>query len=199
MGSMLARAAGLSVPDYGIVRITETFAAANRRSPEGARLADNVGLNFGSKLVEPVIDASSCGPDTWGGPLAFDSLLMNPDRTKANPNALFDGSQLHLIDHGMVAPTWVLDSQNVADDVLYGTPRIASYAGFDSLRRRGFDFGTAVDKVVEVLKLDTARAILSSIPDEWLGPREAPRLAAFLEARLLVSGAQQLELTEVVG
>lgn len=198
VASILARRAGLSVPDYAIVTITAPFVDAVQRSSEGSRLAANLGPNFGSVIVTPVLEQGARDAAMWAGPLTFDALLLNGDRKAGNRNALFDGTQLYLIDHSLAAPTWQLDERGEPDTTLFGTRQITAHAGFEFLRGRSADYPGWSQVCVEPLDETFLCWLAGQIPEEWLPDAEVNRLVTFLRTRRGVSDEQADELRTVV-
>jgi hypothetical protein len=108
--AVLARAAGLAVPNYAIVEVGEEFAASVRDTEAREELLRNVGENFGSVYQE---DCSNFLPEMRMGDagrlglesvLALDAFVLNPDRTAAKPNLIFRGETVYLIDHALCFP-----------------------------------------------------------------------------------------------
>jgi hypothetical protein len=196
--AFLARAAGLSVPDYAIVAVSQPFVDSCSRSGELDRLQANIGPNFGSVLITPVLELPLGHARLWAGPLSFDAMLLNGDRTAVNPNALFDGDQLYLIDHGLVAPTWEIDAQGKADMILFGTDRITSHAGFTSVFRQGQDYLASTSALAQLFDRDQFDSLRAWLPQEWLPQEEVDRLFAFLVARATIAHEQAEELKGVV-
>jgi hypothetical protein len=105
VGSILARRLGLLVPNYALVQVGDAFAASAARHDAGRRISANIGMNFGSVRVDSVLEEGCNEAEFWEGPMSFDALSFNADRLPSNPNVLWTGKALYLIDHGMVAPT----------------------------------------------------------------------------------------------
>ena len=101
----IARALGLAVPDLAIVEVDEAL-ARNEGDPEirallAASAGDNLGMRFlpaalpFDPAARPDVDATLASRI-----VAFDALVQNVDRTAKNPNLLWSGRALWLIDHG---------------------------------------------------------------------------------------------------
>ena len=108
--SVLARAAGLTVPDYAIVEIEEDFVQSVTDRRDRERLLKNLGENFGSVYQEDCarfhpsrrLDyEGQCGLESI---LASDDYVLNNDRQASNPNLLLRGDNLYLIDHSLCFP-----------------------------------------------------------------------------------------------
>jgi hypothetical protein len=102
----LGEALGLPVPDAAVIDLEEGF-GLNEPDPEVQDLLKaSVGENFGLRYLpgafgyEPAADRDSINTVAAAGIVWFDALISNVDRTANNPNLLFWGNRVWLIDHG---------------------------------------------------------------------------------------------------
>lgn len=106
----LARTLGLAVPELVIVGL-DPAVGRNEGDPEiQSLLLASAGDNAGLKLLPGAIgfDAAARPADaarridatTAARTVAFDAFVQNVDRTAKNPNLLWSGGALWLIDHG---------------------------------------------------------------------------------------------------
>ncbi len=103
---LLAREAGLPVPELAIVEVPEGF-GAGEPDPEIRELLErsvgvNVGLryldgafNYDARAAGDLLDADFAARLVW-----FDAFVTNPDRTARNPNLMVWERRPWLIDHG---------------------------------------------------------------------------------------------------
>lgn len=101
----LARALGLPVPELVIVEL-DPAVGRNEGDPEirallCASAGDNAGLAFlpGALNFDPAA-RPAIEPASAAQIVAFDAFAQNMDRTAKNPNLLWSGARLWLIDHG---------------------------------------------------------------------------------------------------
>ncbi len=194
LGGEIARAAGLKVPEIVFARLDPAFGKSEPdeeiqdllRASEGL----NLGLHYlsGAITFDPAvttIDARLASMIVW-----LDCLLTNVDRTSKNTNMLMWQNELWLIDHGASLyfhhswQHWEEQATRpftlVKDHVLL--PFAGELATVDTLMRR-------------LLTPALIRAVVSVIPDEWLGenrsvtgPAEAREVyIRFLTARIAAS------------
>jgi hypothetical protein len=198
-GAIIARRLGLSVPDHAFVQITESFARAVASHVEGPRVAASVGVNFGSVVVENIIeDVPIPGdPASWEATLGFDAMIFNADRKPSNPNVLWDGSRLFLIDHGLLAPLWTAHVDGLNGQTLYGEMNIRLHAGAHWLR------GTASEHVLpfrwaESITDEFLVWLADRLPPEWVSDSETQTLVAFLRQRRDIIREQSEQLKAVL-
>jgi len=112
VASLLARAVGVMVPDFGVIELSEELAGVSAPEEPEIRVAlkESVGENFASALigqVEPWMDVTfgrrpSGGlKDNANAVLQFDASIWNADRGVDTTNLLVDGEDLYCIDHSM--------------------------------------------------------------------------------------------------
>jgi hypothetical protein len=198
VGGVLARQLGLATPDYAIVEVTKAFAKAVQGHTDGVRIAANIGANFGSAVLTPVLEPPVGTVDDWAEALGFDALAFNPDRKGGNPNALWDGNHLYLIDHGMMAPTWTFRYDGTHARSLFGPFNIRAHAGYPIMNGRGHAFSVTSqwDCVVTSDFLTWLRGI---VPPTWASPSDLDALFRFLSERRHITTQQCNELKGVVG
>ncbi len=109
IAAALAKDLGLPIPCPYVVNISPEFIATVVDPAERVFLEQSCPKGFGSERLPD-------GYSTWVSPtgkisdsllasvrsvIAFDSLLVNPDRRAENPNLMFNGRQIAVIDHEM--------------------------------------------------------------------------------------------------
>ena len=104
IGSEIARALGLRVPEVVYAQLEEGFGRMERDEEIQDLLKFSVGLNLGLHFLSGAITydptVHAVDPDSSSLIVWLDSLLMNMDRTAKNTNMLIWNRQLWLIDHG---------------------------------------------------------------------------------------------------
>jgi hypothetical protein len=177
VASRLARHFGILVPEPAVVEVTPKFGhlLGNSQPRLLPTLSSNIGLNFGTRVVNPMT--------TWitGRPIpeslladavnifAFDALIKNPDRRVEKPNLFTRGDELYVFDHemafsflfaiGSYLPPWDLRNETY----------LRGHVFFSRLKSKNLDLGhfkarlEALDDA-EIVKIN------SEIPKEWIGP-----------------------------
>lgn len=101
----LARALGLAMPELVVVGL-DVALGRNEGDPEIRELiAASVGDNLGMAFLPGAINFDPAARPTLAATaaariVAFDAFAQNMDRTAKNPNLLWSGETLWLIDHG---------------------------------------------------------------------------------------------------
>jgi len=124
----LADALGLAVPRRALLHLDGDVENADRDQELGDLLRASQGLNLGFRFLEGArvigIEEAAVSRDDLACPLLWlDALVMNPDRTPANPNVLVAEGRSWLIDHGAALPF-----QYSWGTVTEESPRSAAYA-----------------------------------------------------------------------
>jgi len=118
LSSLLAEKLGIRTPNPAIVEIDPAIGGLlNPRDTEMARLIRNSGgLNFGSEVlvggysVWPIDKSVPASLERLAGEIFFfDALTQNPDRKVNNPNFLWKGEEILLIDHELGFSFFVSD------------------------------------------------------------------------------------------
>ena len=195
VGTILARRLGLLVPDYAIVDVGEPFVRASRRHPDGLRIAANIGANFGSVRIDSVLEAVEGDDSEWAPVLMFDALAFNTDRMAGNPNALWTGKDLYLIDHGMLAPTWTFVIDGTTDTSLFGLTNTRLHAGFSRLQGKGASYARIAQAWPNRVSFEFLRWLRLQVPAWWAPSAAVDELFRFLGARSAISRAQEIEIT----
>lgn len=171
--SILARAAGLIVPDYAIVEIEQDFVDAVTDPRDKIRLGQDLGENFGSVYHEdfakfrPGMTMAKERQSELESILAFDDYMLNNDRKAENVNLLIRGDNLLLIDHSLCFPH--LNSPDVHEPWKEFLPddSVRSHCIYPSLRQNDPDFGLFSNFVRNELTDADIRVVMSLVPEGW--------------------------------
>jgi hypothetical protein len=104
--ALLARAAGLPVPEPAQIEVLPSFGHSEPDPEIQDLLKASQGVNVGLRYLDGAFnfDASAAGdlipPETAARIVWLDALVTNPDRTARNPNLLVWDRRPWLIDHG---------------------------------------------------------------------------------------------------
>ena len=189
----IARMLGLSVPDYGIVRVGPIFANGVGHRETRELLARNVGDHFASVLVSPGISAwdPACTSTSaslrvaMDGVMSFDAAVMNADRGARNPNLLWDGQDaLHMIDHGLACPVYRWPDDAITASPPPGDAMIQAHAGYPFLKGQGTQFAYTFGNWSASLTPERLAALRALVPPDWeQRAGDLDRIFTFLAAR----------------
>jgi len=191
IASLLAKELGLNAPGSAIVEIDPAIGnLLSSKDSEMARIIRrSAGLNFGSEVlvggygVWPINKyvPASLRPSA-GEIFAFDALIQNPDRKVNNPNLLWKGEELFLIDHelgfsflfqiGNANETWSLEGDAGAflnEHVFYGELKGKEIA-LDRFQR-----------ALEAISDEDLASMVDQVPREW-NNESVSRISSHLES-----------------
>lgn len=184
---ILARALALPVPALAILELGDELSRTERDPEIAELLRASVGSNFGLGWIAGAISYDAASRATVDAELAarivvFDAYVMNVDRTARNPNLVWAGEQLWLIDHG-AAMYWHHGWDGALDRPARPFERVKDHV----LLRHAGDLAAAGASLVAALDDTVLEAAVRAVPDAWLevddvdGRRAAYR--AMLQAR----------------
>jgi hypothetical protein len=191
--AILARMAGLSVPDYAIVTVhdREGFIRNVPDREVQQELSRNQGENFGSTYLQdharyvPTLSVGSAGRMRLESVMAFDAYVLNNDRKASNPNLIVRGDAIVMIDHSLSFPH--LDSPGVAEPWNQWLPdsSVQEHCTYGFLRGLGPKFEAFVSFLTDELTDDDCRQILGLVPDTWQrsGLRDKDSILRYLHRR----------------
>ncbi|MHA3703576.1 HipA family kinase [Jatrophihabitans sp. YIM 134969] len=185
----LARALELPVPDLVVAALDAGFAAGEPDEEVQDLLRASAGDNLGVDFLPGALDADRIAVERGADPafagrvLWFDAYVNNVDRTWRNPNMLWWGGQLWLIDHG--ASLTFHHNWSGADAAVHRAYRTDGHVMLD----RHPDLAAADAFSLPRLSDDVLTAVVADVPDDWLAVEDlAPsavreRYVAWLAAR----------------
>lgn len=167
----LADVLGLRVPARALIQIDAGIVSENQDPELLALLAASHGLNLGFDWLDSARDL--CGDDVArvdcdeASSVAWlDGLVMNPDRTRSNPNLMLRRSRLWLIDHG-AALTFHYNWRAVTED----SPRRATASRAPHvLTERATRLREWDALLTGALCRKALRAAVDAVPDAFLAP-----------------------------
>jgi len=183
----LARAAALRVPELALIDIDAALGRSEPHQEIQELLVASAGLNLAMAYLSGAVGYDVAARRPVSGALAssivaLDVFAANVDRTARNPNLLWHGGELWLIDHG-AALYWHhgWDGSDAIDALAASAARpfarVAEHvllALADQLPAAGAALAAALDDAT------IARAV-AAVPDAWLeGPGGAKLRAAYL-------------------
>ena len=168
---LIARAAGLPVPELALVHVPEEFGRAEPDSEIRELLRASHGVNVGLRYLDgafnfdahaagELIDADLAADIVW-----LDGFVTNPDRTHGNPNLLIWRRAPWLIDHG--SALYIHHRWPSADEVRGDAPfpPIAKHV----LLERADDLDAAAGRMSERVDAAVLERAIAAVPDELLG------------------------------
>lgn len=188
----IARAAGLPMPELAFIDIDAALGRSEPHQEIQELLVRSAGTNLAmgylsGALGYDVAAGRPVDPQLASRIVAFDLYVANVDRTARNPNLLWQGDALWLIDNG-ASLYW----HHGWDGTLSGAELIASaQRPFARAREhvllpladRLAEAGAALAAAVDDARLDT---IIGAVPDAWLadsGPGLRSAYRDWLQAR----------------
>jgi hypothetical protein len=169
----LAGVLRLPVPQRALIDLDRGFGQSEPDPEIQDILRGSVGTNFGLAYLpgalafDPAADRAIITPDLAADIVWFDALITNVDRTPRNTNMLLQHDRLFLIDHGAslyfhhLPQEWGRNARSrfphIRDHVLL------PFAG---------DIAVAGTRLAPLLTEEALRAVVATIPDEWLSGEE---------------------------
>lgn len=177
----LAEAIGLNVPARSLVTIPPEIESADRRDELRDLLDASVGVNLGFVFLEAatMLDPARLErvtSDEASAIMWLDALVMNPDRAARNPNLMWSGGRLWLIDHGAA-----LGFQYSWADVSEASPsRPFAPREPHVLHTRAHDLDEWDELLAARLSRETIERAVAEVPDDFLEGDAERRRAAFV-------------------
>ena len=172
--AVLARAIGLSVPDYAIVEITPTFANSIHDISTRKLLLKNIGPNFGSFFHKSFAQwqPMSLKPsrefiDRLEDVLSFDSIVINGDRQISKPNLLYRGNRMLLIDHSLALPVHLWKQQSLMSSPFLPEEHIKKHCASQHLMKQGRSYSRVFDFWQERVNAQRLVELRAMIPVSW--------------------------------
>lgn len=191
IGGELARAMGLKVPELVLMRLDDSFSKTEPDEEIQDLLRFSVGLNLGLHYLSGALtydpQVSVADPLAASKVVLLDSLLMNVDRTRRNPNLLNWNRELWLIDHG--AALYFHHNWDQWRSHLQKTfPPVRDHVLLD----RATLLPQAAAEIRAAVGRERLHGIVEAVPDDWLDDAAVPAAPkaqrevylAVLEARL---------------
>ena len=173
--AMLATDLDLPVPEAFLVQIEPEFVTAITDDNIRSMAQRSSTWAFGSKKLPPqyatIAEGIPLARDLVllaAEILAFDQMIANFDRRADNPNCLYNGSQLAIIDHELAFPGEGLVSWRPpwqAGGVTFA-PGASRHVFLDAVRRRNPDF-SRLQGALEAITPGRIEEYRKSLPKEW--------------------------------
>jgi len=168
----LAESLGLRVPARALVHLPEGVESRDENDELADLLAASAGLNLGFSYLDdaagfaPETDVARVGEEAAAAILWLDGLVANPDRTARNPNLLWQGEVLWLIDHGAA-----LGFQYALPDVdVTAARRPYTLREPHLLQSRVPDVARVDAGLAERLTREVVARAVAEVPDAFLAP-----------------------------
>jgi hypothetical protein len=183
---MIAREAGLPVPELALIELLPDFGQTEPDPEIQDLLRASVGINVGLRYLDGAFNfqASSAGdlvtPELAARVVWLDAFTTNPDRSPRNPNMMVWERRPWLIDHG--AALYAQHNWPTVDEVRTRTPfpLIKDHV----LLRMSGDLEAADAELSARLTDDVLAEIVASLPDALLAdPLVAADFASLADAR----------------
>jgi hypothetical protein len=182
VAASLARRLGLPVLPHRLVTLSPTTPTDDHDDELADLLAASHGLNLATPMLCDARDASAddCLCDTSNADtcdltptqraqtLWLDRLLLNPDRTRRNPNILLHDGRAYLIDFG-AALRFQYDWSQVTEQTPLSVGTTREPHLFDHLTQSP-DWPTIDLTCADLITRDALHAALALVPDAFLSP-----------------------------
>ena len=189
--AVLARALGLNVSDYAIVKVTRDFANSVNDKSRRDLLLQNIGENFGS-VYNPSLamwnaiyqNRSQALLDQLEDILTFDAVVLNGDRNARNPNLMYRGDLLVPIDHSLALAVCSWEQDMLNNPPLFPQKNILEHCAGQLLKGKGCLYRRILNNWQERInsqKLDELREML---PCSWEHRQgDIDKIFSFLDRR----------------
>ena len=151
--SVVARSAGIPVPDYAIVTVTPQMVSTISDSRVRRLLTNNLGENFGCRYhpgfalwTTAMVATTASARRVFEDIYSFDAAVLNGDRTGDKPNLLFKGSETLAIDHSLALFAHIIPVDQWTTYVL-PDDRLARHVTLGSLAGRNLPFDRLLDSI----------------------------------------------------
>lgn len=189
--AVLARAIGLKVPDYAIVKITPGFANSIHVDSVRHLFLNNIGLNFGTTFHESIAlwqpmshKPSQVVIDQLEDILCFDSIVINGDRKTSNSNLLYRDNQLILIDHSLALTVHSWNQQTLAKLPPVPEEIMEGHCAIRDLRGQGYSYRRVFDSWEERITTQELKELRAMLPAAWEhNAGDIDKIFRFLDSR----------------
>jgi hypothetical protein len=167
IGGLLAKAAGLKMPELVFAEVDPAFGRTEPDEEIQDLLKASAGLNIavhylsGAISFDPAVNQVS--PLTASMIVWLDALLFNVDRTVRNTNMLVWQKELWLIDHG-ASLYFHHSSNNFEEQAIKNFTQLKDHV----LLQKATELDKADVIMKEKLTPEVINSIVALIPDEWL-------------------------------
>jgi hypothetical protein len=169
VAAKLASALSLPMPEIALLQLPPRFGITDGDPEINALLGASEGDNVGVAFLPQAIGYDPAARIPVDGTLAakivaFDVLISNVDRTFRNPNLLWSGGSLWIIDHG-AALYW----QHGWDGSPVGPPSRLPRMNEHVLLSVAGELRDAAFEVAECIDDSTLNAAFAAVPTAWFG------------------------------
>lgn len=182
----IARAAGLPVPELAFIEVDAALGRSEPHQEIQELLIRSAGTNLAMGYLAGALgyDVAARRPvdaALASALVAFDLFVGNVDRTPRNPNLLWQGEALWLIDNG-ASLTWQhgWDGTMTAGDLVASARRPFARAGDHVLLPLADRLPEAAARLADAVGDARLAAIVATVPDDWLEQEAASLRAAHL-------------------
>ncbi|WP_434424571.1 HipA family kinase [Nannocystis pusilla] len=203
--SILARALGIEVPDYGIVELDQQVIEEVRERRLAEVLKRNIGPQFGCLFL----DGAAEGPparadstemnDALEDVAVFDASVINGDRQERKPNLLRWKGKVVAIDHALAVPVHQLPLLEEGHPYFFEPSNIREHCSYTPLRLQKRPFSRLHTQWRSGFTDEQWVQVRNSIPSSWeRNPGDLDKILAFLRDRHLRSPRVSSGLCEVM-
>lgn len=167
---MLAREAGLPVPELALIDLLPTFGRSEPDPEIQDLLRASEGLNVGLRYLDGAfnLDVLAAGdlisPELAAGVVWLDAFTTNPDRTPRNPNLLIWERAPWLIDHGAALYAHHDWARVDAERTRTPFPQIRDHV----LLARAGDIEAADERLAPAFTRESLTRMMDTVPEDLL-------------------------------
>ena len=99
--------------------------------------------------------------------LSFDSIVINGDRKSSNPNLIYRGDRLLMIDHSLALPIYLWEEQALASLPPVPEDIIKKHCANRHLRGRRRSYWRVFDNWRERINTQELEELRAMLPDSW--------------------------------
>jgi hypothetical protein len=182
----LARAAGLRLPELALIEIDPALGRSEPHREIQELLIASAGINLAMGYLAGAVgyDVAARRPIDGGLAsriVALDVFAVNVDRTARNPNLLWQGGELWLIDHGAALywhHGWDGSDSNLESELTASAERPFARAGEHVLLPFADQLPAAGVALVAAFDDERIARAVDAVPDLWLEGAGHDRLRA---------------------
>jgi hypothetical protein len=182
----LARAAGLRVPELCTIEIDAALGRSEPHQEIRELLIASAGVNLAMGYLAGAVGYDVAARQPVEGALAsrivaLDAFAANVDRTPRNPNLLWQGGELWLIDHGAALywhHGWDGAGEDAARELAASAARPFGRVGEHVLLPFADRLGEAGSTLAAAFDEDVIARAVAAVPEVWLAGAGAERLRA---------------------
>jgi len=172
--AILAAALELPVPEFGVISLNGALAEGIVDAEVAALVRRNEGANFATvyqRSYAPLAPLfSTTGKaliEALESVVTYDAAVFNGDRDQCNPNLLWGGDDLLMIDHSLAMPIHLWRDEQLEASPIMSVARLKDHVSHSSLLGRKRKFELVIERWLQAFTDRDFDAIVELVPKEW--------------------------------